>query len=177
MTGKHWTEDELIYLEYFAFENDTELKEASKFLNRSVNAITKKLWQLRKNDDYNIAYMNRPWTEKEIVFIKKNYSQMSYKAIARRLKRGIASVEAIARANGLYKQKTMKDYDFEIRELASQGHFPAEISRELNLNAGSVRAYMIAQNIEYKSLTKNECLIRARQKSSWSKTNNVLFQD
>ncbi|MDY4027190.1 MAG: hypothetical protein SOZ13_19135 [Enterococcus avium] len=177
MVGKHWTEDELIYLEYFVFENDSKLKEASCFLGRSVNAIRKKLSQLRKNKDYNVGYMHRLWTEEELNFIKRNYTQMTYEDIAKKLNRGAAAVELIARENGIRKHKKLKDFDTEIRELATSGYCPAEIARELNIKAGSVRSYMIAQNINYRTLSKSESLIRARERSTWKETNSFLFKD
>lgn len=95
-----WTEDELIYLEYFVFENDAKLKEAANFLGRSLNAVECRLSRLRKTNR-NTCYLKRKWTETEDNFIRENYRKMSGPTIALRLNRSYGAVRERRRFLGL----------------------------------------------------------------------------
>ncbi|MFS1030303.1 hypothetical protein ACFC89_16905 [Enterococcus casseliflavus] len=88
---KNWTEDDLIYLEYFVYEGDEKLKEAAKFLGRSLNAVECMLQRLRK-ENKDVCYMQKNWTEAEDDFIRKYYKVMSGPAIAIRLGRTYGAV-------------------------------------------------------------------------------------
>lgn len=174
MPGKHWTEDELTYIEYFVFEKDAKLSDASEFLGRSVNAIKKKLWRLRTEDN-NVKHMNRLWTEKEEEFLKKHYTSLSNKNIAIRLRRSVKSVEFRAAKLGLKKYKKIQDKDFEIRKLISEGYYLSEICKELNIKMQSLIAHCRRENISYKKMPRTE---RADYGNHiWNKLGQASYQE
>ena len=104
---KGWTEDELIYLEYFVYVGDEKLKEAAKFLNRSLNAVECMLQRLRK-ENKDVCYMQRNWTEAEDDFIKKYYKVMSGPTIALRLGRTYGAVRDRRSFLGLKVRKRVR---------------------------------------------------------------------
>jgi hypothetical protein len=155
MSGRHWSEDELIYLEYFVFDNDAQLDEAAKHLNRSLRAVTKKLWQLRKQDG-DVQYVHRLWTKKEEDFLKRYYTTMTNKNIAKRLNRTVAAVEFRAKKIGLSKNRNIRDLDSEIRKLIAEGYYLSQICKELNIKMQSLLAHVGREGIEYKKMPRKE---------------------
>lgn len=162
---KFWDEDDEIYLEYFAFEKDSKLNTAAKFLGRSTNAVGLRLSALR--DGRNDYYYYRPWTSKDDDYLKDNYRYFSYKVIALRLDRSQKAVTERARRLGLKKYKSIKVVDKEIRKLASQKMCPTDIARVLNIKPGNLLDYLKKHEISYRPLTSEESLNRAREKSPW----------
>lgn len=155
MTGKHWTEDELAYIEYFVYENDTKLKEASEFLGRSLHAVKVKLVQLRK-EDKSVCYMNNLWTEKEEEFLKKNYKILTNKNISIRLNRSVKAIEFRAAQLGIQKNKSVKSQDKKIREMIADGYYLIDVSKKLNIKMSSLIAHCKARGIEYTRMPQEE---------------------
>lgn len=159
-----WQEDEETYLEYFAFERDSDLSVAADFLGRSVNATGLRLSKLReKRKDY---YFRRPWTIEEDMFIKNHYKSISYKSIGIRLNRSHKAVIERASNLGLKKYTSIASQDEEIRKLVTEKYL-CDAARELGINADNLRSYLKKHNIDYKVLTREESLERARAKSPW----------
>ena len=155
MTGKHWTEDELAYIEYFVLQNDTKLADAAVFLGRSTRAIQVKLWRLRKSNT-GTHHMHRLWTAKEEEFLKKHYTSMLNKNIAQRLDRTISAIELRASKLGLKKHKDVKSLDPVIRELIKQGYYLSRICKELDIKMSSLIAHCQREGIEYKKMPRTE---------------------
>lgn len=171
---RKWTEDELVYLEYFVFENDTQLIEASKYLNRSINAIRKKLCKMRKEDGFR-CYMHRLWTEKENEFLKQHYSSMKNKYIAQRLNRTIGSIEFQASKLNLKKHKNIKELDAEIRRLIEKGYYLSQICSELDIKMPSLIAHCQREKIPYKKMPRTE--YKNYGNHIWNVQDKVRFQE
>ena len=90
--ASRWTEDEDVYLEYFAYEGDSGIQEAAEYLNRSKAAVVSRLQYLRKKDS-NVRCLKRKWSEKEDEFLRKNYRVMKKNELAKRLGRTCAAVD------------------------------------------------------------------------------------
>lgn len=153
--GRLWTEDEDIYLEYFVFENDTPLKEAASFLNRSEKSISYRLWALRKENP-EMQLMSKPWTEKDDNYIKNNYNKVSVEAISLYLGRTEHAVKRRASRLGYRKTKEIKVYDNEIRKMIANGYYPVDIAARFGLTLGSLSTYLKAQNIPYEVMPLEE---------------------
>lgn len=155
MAGKHWTDDELAYIEYFVLQNDTKLADAAVFLGRSTRAIQVKLWRLRKSNN-STHYMHRLWTKKEEEFLKTHYNSMLNKDIAQRLCRTISAIEFRANKLGLKKHKDIKSLDPVIRELIKRGYYLSYICKELGIKMSSLIAHCQREGIEYKKKPRTE---------------------
>lgn len=155
MTGKHWKEDELIYLEYFVFDNDAQLSVAAEHLGRSIRAVKKKLCQLRKQD-CNVQHINRLWTKKEEDFLKRHYTTMVNKNIAQRLNRSVGAVEYRAAKLGLSKNRNIRDLDSEIRKLIAEGYYLSQVCKKLDIKMQSLLAHVEREGIEYKKMPRKE---------------------
>ncbi|EHD5018754.1 hypothetical protein JRB95_001381 [Listeria monocytogenes] len=161
-----WTEDDEIYLEYFAYVGEDRLQEAADFLNRSREAVSSKLSDLRKKNN-DVAYLNRKWTAEEDNYIKANYKSVTYQAIGLRLGRSRASVFKRARRLGLRKIRSLIEIDDEIRKMAADGTCVADIARELEIDYDTLRDYLRRHDISYKPMSTEKSLERARAKSPW----------
>jgi len=151
---KKWSEDDEIYLEYLAY--DEELKnydDAAEFLGRSNKSIRQKLYEMRRELP-NIGYIEKPWTDREIEFLRKNYLVIPADKLAERLRRTEGAVFQKAYKSGIRKRTRISDYDLEIREMASKGMYRYEIARELGLNANSVLYYINRNKIPCKHAPK-----------------------
>ena len=146
---KQWSEDEEIYLEYYlnGDEKETSYDAAADFLGISNRQAIKKATDLRNKDD-SIGYIYKPYSKYEIEYIKKNYKYMEYDDMAKHLNRSVSAVRRKISNLGLTKQKKIRDYDKEIRELAKQGYWQSEIARKLNLKQPSVNRYVLSNNIK-----------------------------
>ncbi len=146
---KRWSEDDEIYLEYYLYD-DTEKEEsykaAAEFLGRSERAIKKKIWRMRKLNG-SIGHINKPYSEKEITFIKEHYLTMKAKNIGVRLNRSPTSIINKAYELGIRKNKTMRDYEKRIRELITKGYNTYEISKELKISRPSINYFREKNNI------------------------------
>ena len=171
---RKWTEDELVYLEYFVFENDTQLIDASKHLNRSTNAIRKKLCKMRKEDNFR-CYMHRLWSEKEDEFLKKHYLSMKNKYIADRLNRTVGAVEFRAKKLGLTKHKKIKELDTEIRRLIDEDYYLSQICTKLNIKMSSLIAHCQREKIPYKKMPRTE--YKNYGNHVWNVQDKVRFQE
>lgn len=147
-TKKRWSEDDLIYLEYLLFDGDENSYEsAAEFLNRSVSAVTKKAWRMRKENE-NVGFIRRNYTEEDEKYIRNAYKITPLKTMAEHLGRQPSSVRRKMKSMGLNKNKSLKEYDKEIRKLAESGCYISEIGRKLGLNVRSVWSYTKRHNIE-----------------------------
>lgn len=167
---ENWTEDDLIYLEYFVYEGDEKLKEAAKFLGRTLGAVETMLKRLRK-ENKNVYYINKKWTEKEDDFIRKNYQTMSGPTIAIRLGCTYGAVKNRRSFLGL-KQKRTKEKEGEIRKLLAEGYYLSQIARELGINLNTLRTYCITNEIPYKIMSQNE----ANKNHYWRMLENYRYQ-
>lgn len=160
--GEVWTEDEDIYLEFFIFENDTQLAEAATFLNRSVGAVYTRLDTLRKRGELDF-YANKKWSENEKTFVKKNYMNLSVENMGQRLGRTEAAVAYQMRKLGLRKAKSIGLYDAKIREMAKNGYYSRQASRELGINNSSLQNYCNKNGIEFRKATGEETTAELRK--------------
>ncbi|EPT7250646.1 hypothetical protein ACVR7L_000044 [Listeria monocytogenes] len=151
---ENWTEDDLIYLEYFVYEGDEKLKEAAEFLGRTLGAVETMLKRLRKKSK-NVCYINKKWTEKEDNFLRENYQTMSGKAIAIRFGCTYGAVKSRRSFLGL-KRKRTKEKDGEIRKLLAEGYYLSQISKELGINLNTLRTHCINNGIAYRPMPKSE---------------------
>lgn len=144
----YWSEDDLIYLEYFLYDNDeTRYKEAAKFLGRTVKAVSQKAHEIRKGTQ-NVGYINRPYSKKEIEFIRANYSIIETNKLAESLGRTVHSVMRKASVLGIHKRKSLSKFDAEIRSMAAKGKTRNEIAFNLGLKPNSVICYLIKHDIK-----------------------------
>lgn len=143
-----WTEDEKIYLEYYLYDNETKnYQNASDFLGRSDAAIRNKAYKMRKQDE-NISYLQKDFEQWEIEYIKKNYFLISTALMSEHLDRSRDVIIWKANQLGITKLQKVRDYDTEIRDLASKGYTRAAIARELGLKPKSVGDYINRNKIE-----------------------------
>lgn len=174
MSGKHWDEDELIYIEYFVFDNDAQLNVAAEYLGRSLQAVKKKLWQLRKQDS-NVQHIHRLWTKKEEDFLRRNYTTMTNKNIAQRLNRSVGAVEFRAAKLGLSKNRNIRDLDNEIRKLITEGYYLSQICKELGIKMPSLLAHIGREGIEYKKMPRKE--YSGYGKHIWNQQDYARYQE
>lgn len=143
-----WSEDDLIYLEYFLYDNEEKrYEEAAKFLGRTVKAVTTKAAEMRKENE-NVNYIAKPYSRKEIQFLRANYTVLETDQIAKSLNRTIKSVMRKASVLGINKRKSLTKYDSKIRKMATNGKTRNEIAFELGVKPNSVICYLIRHGIE-----------------------------
>lgn len=144
---KTWTEDEEIYLEYYLYQGEKSYSNAIEFLERSPRSVWGKTNQLRKKDK-SVSYIQKPYSEEEIGFIKKNYKTTPVKIIAKKLGRPEGSIRHKAYELGIKKRVNISDYDSEIKELAKAGFHKSKIAKELGLKTTSVHNYIRRNGIK-----------------------------
>ncbi|HFL0060679.1 TPA: hypothetical protein ACGX1Y_002412 [Listeria monocytogenes] len=163
-----WTEDDDIYLEYFVFENDTNINEAAEFLNRTHNAVRTRIVNLRKKDT-SVAYIRKRWTEKEDDFLKNNYKAMSDVVLAERLQRTKGAVTGRKRTLGLQKiYKLTSSQDKKIRSLGSAGHTITEIADAVQVPRRIIYSYVHNHRIDFKREVGNK-------KHIWRRHSDMSF--
>ncbi|MBC2369925.1 hypothetical protein HBP99_14950 [Listeria booriae] len=153
--GQRWTEDDDIYLEYFVYENDTDLGEAASFLNRSRKAVITRLKNLRMMDD-SVSYIRRKWTEKEDEFLRKNYKIMTNQSLAESLGRTSAAVCSRKKYLGLKRVRGISRHREKIIEMAAKGYYRADIAKELDINEMSLNHFLIENKIYCKKVPYSE---------------------
>lgn len=156
MSKKKWTEDEEIYLEYYLYDDDDKehnYDSASDFLKTTNKKLINKANKMRKKNK-DIGYINKPFSEYELDYIKKNYLMVSTELMSDHLGRTRDVIIWKANQIGVTKLKQLKNYDAEIRELAQKGHYKAEIARMLGLNSKSVGDYINRNQINCKRAPK-----------------------
>lgn len=145
--AEKWTEDDDIYLEYFAYDGDAPIKDAAEFLNRTKAATVYRLVNLRrKNKD--VPYIKKKWTQKEDEFLKNNYLVMNNLQLAERLNRTPAAVSLRKSMLGLKTIKPIAAHRARIIEMARLGYYQPEIAKELNINVDSLRKFLIDNEID-----------------------------
>src|SRR5699024_2124485 len=106
-----------------------------------------------KNKD--IGHVRRPFTEREIEFIKRFYAKKPAEDIANYLGRLPGTIINKANNLGLTKRNKISDYDEQIRELAKKGYYRTEIARMLGLKKNSVIAYINKNGISCSHASKD----------------------
>src|SRR5690606_23164473 len=147
---KIWTEDDEIYLEYYLFgdnEREKSYDAAAEFLEVPNERLIKKVHKMRIKNK-NIGYIRKPYTEKEVEFIKQTYRMWPTQKISEQLGRSQDEIMRKAKSLGITKLMKIRDYDKQIRDLAKQGRYKAEIERILGLNPKSVGDYINRNEIE-----------------------------
>jgi len=150
---KTWTEDEEIYLEYYLFgdaagdERETNYDAAADFLGIPNKKIMGKARKMRAKNK-NVGHVRKPFTEREIEYLRRSYGVQPSKDIAETLGRLQGTVINKANSLGLTKRKKISDFDKEIRKLAKEGYWRAEIARFLGLKKSSVVAYINRNGIK-----------------------------
>lgn len=99
---------------------------------------------------------------------------MTSSDIGLRLGRSDKSIRDKAKQLKLRKTDDLSVFDKQIRELASNQYSVSEIAKNLDLKAISVYAYLHRENIDFRKLTNEETLDKAREKSPWKKTNEFF---
>lgn len=145
---KRWSEDDEIYLDYYLYSaEERSYNSAAEFLGRPSDQVIKKANKMRAKGEC-LNYMRRPFSGKEIKYIKDNYKNISTELMAEYLRRSRDTIIEKANELGITKLKRMKDYDYEIRRLAKEGKYRAEIARMLGLNKRSVSDYITRNAIK-----------------------------
>lgn len=162
VNGKLWTEDEDIYLEYFVYENDKEIKEAAEFLKRSPGAVYTRLDKLRKSDS-SVNHSLRRWSEKEKEYLKNNYTTLTVKMIAKKLSRTESAIAYQMQVLKLRKIKSIEVYDEDIRKLASSGYYRRQAARMLNISNSSLTQYSQRNGIEFRNATAEETTAKIKE--------------
>lgn len=99
-----WSEDDVDYLIYYVISEDTrDYKAAAEFLGKTVCAVQAKVNRLRKNED--VAYLNKPFTQKEDDLIRKYYKDKTDVQIGLYLKRSTSSIQGRRIVLGLIRKK------------------------------------------------------------------------
>ncbi len=128
---------------------------------------------MRENHD--IPLKLRPYTQKEVNYIKRKYAALPAKEIAEHLnrpvgsvmekaRRPVGSVMEKARLLGISKQKSLVDYDVEIRSLTAFGKTTVEIGKQLGISDRQVADYCYRNNINFRRISNQE-----RNNRSWRK--------
>lgn len=142
MTYKKYSEDDNDYLEYYLYDGEEKTyTPAAEFLGVSNDQLIKKMSKMRQKNR-SIGYIQKPWSKREDEYIRRTYRMMSTKEMSEYLGRTRASIEWRAAKLGIKKLKQLKEYDFEIKRLASEGYYKAQIARKLGLNPKSVGEYI-----------------------------------
>lgn len=145
--AEKWTEDDDIYLEYFAYDGDAPIKDAAEFLNRTKAATVCRLVNLRKNNK-DVHYIKKKWSLKEDEFLKNNYSNMNNLQLSERLNRTPAAVSIRKSTLGLKVIKPIAIHREKIIEMSKQGYYRTQIAKELNINVDSLRKFLIDNEID-----------------------------
>ncbi len=157
-----WTEEEIDYLERYCYEPEETIEEVAMFLGRSRSSVASKIKRMRENHD--IPLKLRPYTQKEVNYIKRKYAALPAKEIAEHLNRPVGSVMEKARLLGISKQKSLVDYDVEIRSLTAFGKTTVEIGKQLGISDRQVADYCYRNNINFRRISNQE-----RNNRSWRK--------
>lgn len=146
--AERWSEDDEIYLEYFLYSTEDNLyKDAQEFLNKDIKSIYYKASSLRQKDK-NVRHLKKPYSERDILYMKRMYKIQTYKEIGEVLGRDSKAIHRKIKELGLVKNKRLKDYDEEIRRLAAQGHYKSEIARRIGVKPHSLHYYLEKHSIE-----------------------------
>jgi ATP/maltotriose-dependent transcriptional regulator MalT len=153
--ARRWTEDDDIYLEYFAYSGDGGIKDAAEFLKRSPAAVVARLAKLRKHDQ-SVSCLKRKWSQKEDAFLKKNYKTMPNEQLAQRLGRSIPAIVSRKQTLDLRTIRPISIHREKILELIDQGYYRPEIAKELNINEASLVNFLLINNIHCKDVPYSE---------------------
>lgn len=158
MKPREWTEDEEIYLEYLLYSDEDKedsYTSAAEFLGVTNRQITSKAHKMRRRGD-EVGYIQRPFTPYEIKYIKENYEHTTTDLMAEHLNRTRDVITWKANQLGVKKLQQLKYYDAEIRKLAAEGCYKAEIARKLGLKPKSVGDYINRNDIPCGSAPANK---------------------
>ena len=97
------------------------------------------------------SQFGKAWNEKEIAYLKENYSSKTAKEISVSLNRSIQSVQVRASKLGLKKRNLIKDNHDKIRELAEKGYASDEVAKRLKLNKYELVKYAKKHKIDLKN--------------------------
>lgn len=150
--ARKWTEDDDIYLEYFAQCNDSSIEEAAEFLNRSKAAVVCRLTNLRKRNKNAVPCLKRKWTEKEDSILKQNYKIMSNAALAERLRRSAPAVAHRKKKLNLRVNKEITAHKEEIIDLINKGYYRPEIAKKLGIDLMPLTTFLLNNNIKCKDV-------------------------
>ena len=152
--SKKWTEDELIYLEYCYYDKDEySIEDIAEFLGRTKQTVHAKASEMRK-ENKNFGSIKPRYNDDELKRMVSLDSMMTRKEMAEILGRGVPAVHAKLKLMGINKNKKLSDYDKDIRRLASEGKYIAEICRILDLKDNSLHYYLKRHGIECKKAPK-----------------------
>ncbi|WP_348922056.1 hypothetical protein [Enterococcus rotai] len=144
--GRRWVEDDDIYLEYYVYSGDGNIKQAADFLGRSPAAVVARLTKLRK-EDRSVLRLKRKWLQKEDDFLKNNYKTMSNEQLSQRLGRSIPAIVSRKQTLDLRTIRPIAIHREKILELIDQGYYRPEIAKELNINEASLVNFLLINNI------------------------------
>jgi len=103
--------------------------------------------------------MNVLWNEKEVEFLKNNYSNMYYKEIAKMLGRSCKSISRKAENLGLIKRDTKVWSDYEVKYLIENYNIipPIKIAKYLDRTYQSVtlKAHILGLKVDYRYYEPN----------------------
>lgn len=152
MGGRSWTEDDIAYLEYYIYSDDTkDYNAAAEFLNRSNGSVRKKAYQIRKNNS--TLRLRKVWTEERLAFLKRWSPLKTDEWIAERLQTTKGAVERKRLVLGIRKNKGKAACLRIIIPLAKDGLTRREIAERSGLSYDLVVMYVKQENIQ---VTKTE---------------------
>lgn len=150
-----FSEEDEEYLAYYFYCGEKSLDAAAEFLGLTNEKLYRKASKMRAKGQ-NVDYIYRPFTEKEIKYIKKNYRNIPTDLMADHLKRTREVIIYKANQLGLSKLDRVRDYDKKIRILADKGYTRAQIARELHLKPKSVGDYINRNHIKCRKANRSE---------------------
>ena len=103
-----WTRDDTEYLRQNF--GDTPPEKLAKVLNRSIDAINKKAYNMGLKAKPNRC-IPKIWTKDDEDFVRQNYNKMDSADIAKKLNRSVAAIKQKACALGLTKRQMREKAD------------------------------------------------------------------
>lgn len=146
---KKWTEDDEIYLEHLmSTQEDVDYYEVAEFLNTSYKSVIMKCFRMRQINK-NLKGARNKFSKEENEYLRSGYALgISRTDMAAHLNRSKASIDNRIAKLKLAKRVRLRTLDKEIRELASQGLWQAEIARRLNISTPAISNYVNKHNIK-----------------------------
>ena len=139
---KNWTKEDIDYLK----KNYSEMtnKDIGKALNRSEGAVSNKAFNLSLDNGLigiNTSKSGLRWSEKDINYLKKHYSDLSLGELAEKLKRSKRAIVNKVKELGIPERKEKKEWTDEDTEILKETYgemSSREIARILDRTVGSV---------------------------------------
>lgn len=157
---KHWTQDEIDYLKEYYGKMPT--REIAVVLGRTQESVKHKAAALSLREKAKTKH--RPWTEKEVRYIERNYERQPAAVTAKRLKRTIYSVRR--------KAETLK-----MNAYVTDQYSASMIAKCLNVNVKAIIRWIEKYGLKATKIsyaTQTRYLIDADDFWAWAELNKPL---